>query len=137
MEIHLHTLTWNEEIMVPFFLRHYENIVDKIFINDNESDDKTVELLSAHPKCEISSFNTGGEYRELLNHEIKDHAWKKSKGLCDYVIMCDFDEFLYHPNIHSFLEDVEDLDVDIVQPDGYEMVADPESDVGVKVGCGN
>ena len=129
MQVHIHTLTWNEEIMVPFFLRHYDSFVDKIFINDNESDDRTIELLTQNPKVEVSTFKTEGQHKSRILTDIRRNCWKKSKGNADYVIVCDFDEFLYHPNIKEFLEEAKKLEVDIFQPDGYEMIADPDADV--------
>jgi len=34
-------------VMVPFFLRHYEPLVDRIVIYDDGSNDRSLELLAA------------------------------------------------------------------------------------------
>ena len=50
MKIKVYAICWNEEIMAPYFLNHYQSITKDIVIYDNYSDDKTCDILSS---CEI------------------------------------------------------------------------------------
>ncbi|MBI4190914.1 MAG: glycosyltransferase family 2 protein, partial [Betaproteobacteria bacterium] len=46
--IHLYTMGWNEERLLPFFFRHYDPWVDRYVIYDDNSTDATLEMLHAH-----------------------------------------------------------------------------------------
>ena len=69
--------------------------------------------------------DTGGVLRDDVHMNIKSHCWKEVRGLVDYVIVCDIDEFLYHPNMESLFKELREIEADLIQPEGYEMVADP------------
>lgn len=100
MKVAVITFTWNEEQIIPYFLKHYENLADKIFVLDNESNDSTRDILNAHPKVEISSqYGTGGIFDHDVFMYLKNNFWKSLKGEFDWVIIVDADEFLHHPTI--------------------------------------
>ena len=44
--VHLHALCWNEERLLPYFFRHYDDIVDRYYVYNHGSTDRSVELLS-------------------------------------------------------------------------------------------
>ena len=58
--------------------------------------------------------------------EIKNNCWKKSKGVADFVIVGDSDEFLYHKNIGQFLTDMKNSPFTIFKPEGYHMIGDED-----------
>ena len=120
MIIHVYTLCYNEEIILPFFLRHYD-FADRIFVYDNYSTDKSIEICNANPKVEVRQYDSGGEIRDDLYLKIKNNAWKQSRGIADYVIVVDIDEFLYSDNI---LQKLSTISKTIIEPNGYEMVSD-------------
>ena len=45
MIVHVYALCWNEEKMLPFFFKHYDNIADQYFIFDNDSRDNSLSML--------------------------------------------------------------------------------------------
>ena len=45
MKIHLYSVCYNEEIILPYYLNHYSKFVDKITVYDNFSTDSSVEIL--------------------------------------------------------------------------------------------
>ena len=51
--LHLYALCWNEEKMLPHFFRHYDALVDRYFIFDNASSDRSREMLEAHPRVTL------------------------------------------------------------------------------------
>ncbi len=124
MKIHVYSICWNEELMLPFFLRHYETFAEKIFIYDNYSDDSSQDIINAHPKAELRFFDTGGKAVESKEIRVKGQAWKESKKTADWVINVDTDEFLYHPDIMKYLKDCKKRGISIPKPTGYDMVSD-------------
>ena len=58
--IHVYALCWNEEKMLPYFFKHYDNIADQYYIFDNNSTDNSLSMLRSHPKVIIDSFEIEG-----------------------------------------------------------------------------
>ncbi len=123
-KVHMHVLCWNEEKMIPYFLNHYENYVDRIIIYDNKSNDGSTRLLKKHPKTNIMSYDTKGEIRDDAYLQIKNNAWKNSVNEADIVIVCDMDEFLYTDDLRKYLIDFHNSDSTIVKPEGYDMISE-------------
>lgn len=120
-KVHMHVLCWNEEKIIPHFLKHYENHVSKIFVYDNMSTDNSVRLLNQNKKVKVIPYDTNGEIRDDEYLKIKNNAWKESKN-ADIVIICDMDEFLYTEDIKSYLTNFNNSKSTIVKPIGYEMM---------------
>jgi glycosyltransferase involved in cell wall biosynthesis len=57
MNIHVYTVAYNEELLMPFFLRHYKRFANHITVFDNESTDKTAELAKA-AGANVVAFST-------------------------------------------------------------------------------
>lgn len=121
-KVDLHVLCWNEEKIIPSFLKHYENWVNRIIVYDNKSDDDSVKILNEHPKVTIISYDTGGEIRDDAYLQIKNNLWKNSIGKADIVMVCDMDEFLYTENMEAFIRNFNDSSATIVKPVGYDMI---------------
>lgn len=124
MVVHLYTLCWNEATLLPYFLGHYDRFVDRIVIFDNGSTDDSVQLIERHPKVQGFSFDTAGRFRDDVHLQIKNWAWKTSRGVADFVIVCDMDEFLYHPDITGTLASMCREGYTIARPAGFEMISD-------------
>ncbi len=120
-KVDIHVLCWNEEKIIPHFLRHYENFVNNIVVYDNMSTDNSVNILKKHPKVTVLPYNTNGEIRDDAYLMIKNNGWKQSKN-ADIVIVCDMDEFLYSDDFGAYLRNFNQSDSTIVKPIGFEMM---------------
>lgn len=105
MRIHVHSVCYNEERLLPYFLRYYSTIAQKIFIYDHDSTDGSRQIILESEKAILRNV----EYKEGIpvNWQllpVRNNAWKESKGEADWVIVCDMDEFVYHPDLLQFLE---------------------------------
>ncbi len=124
MKIHVYTLCWNEEVILPYFLRHYETIAEKIIVYDNESTDNSLNILKSHSKVEIRTYCSNDQIRDDLYLDIKNNCWKESRGQADWVIIVDTDEFIYHVDLIVFLKEKQLEGVTLFKPKGYMMVSE-------------
>lgn len=122
MNITLYTFLYNEEKMLPYFLKHYSQYVNKIVVYDNNSTDSSIQILNDWKDCEIEirECNTDNRYDEQTLINLKNNCWKECDS--DYVIVCDVDELLYHPDLIGFIKRQEY--VDYYTPTGYHMLSD-------------
>jgi hypothetical protein len=122
IKIHLYTISWNEEGMLPHFLKYYTQFCEKIFIYDNLSTDLTKEIALSYSGVEFLQYDTSGEIRDDIYLKIKNEAWKKSRDKADFVIVCDIDEFIYHHNLNELLQKIKNENISIVKSVGYNMI---------------
>ena len=54
---------------------------------------------------------------------IRNEAWKAYRDDCDWVIVCDVDEFLYHPDLHARLRAFKAEGVTLPMVEGFEMLS--------------
>lgn len=121
--IDLYATCWNEERIIPFFLRHYEPIVDRMVIFDDGSSDRSCDLLASSPKVELRRLKQG-ESSILMQKEELNSCWKESRGRADWVIICDIDEQVYHHRqLRDYLEKCKASGVTILNPVGVEMIS--------------
>jgi len=121
MKIWAYAVIWNEEKMLDFYLRHYSKFCDKIVFFDNESDDRSHEIINSYPNTEIRTYITEGKLNDYVYLDLKTSAINDAKGNCDYVIIGDCDEFIVHPNIKEFLQT--NSQYSIIYPAGFQMVS--------------
>lgn len=121
-KIDMHVLCWNEEKIIPYFLKHYENFVSNIYVYDNISNDNSVKLLKSHPKVTVIPYHTNNEIRDDAYLQIKNNGWKNSIGKADIVIVCDMDEFLYSDDLKKSINNFYESDATIIKPTGYDMI---------------
>jgi FkbM family methyltransferase len=123
MSILVQAVCWNEEKMIPFFLRHYLTFADKIIVYDGGSTDKSLELLRACDKVEIVPVpNDKMNNLELMR--IRNEAWKEYREDYDWVIVCDMDEFLWHKNLKGKLEEFRSARITVPTVVGFQMISD-------------
>ncbi len=121
--IHLYTLCWNEERILPFFLDHYRDKVDRILVYDNGSKDRSLEILANEPNATVAHFDTPDDsfvYEEL---RLSEAIWQASRGVADWVIILDMDEFLLVPNFRGYLSSLSARGVTAVRAVGFDMVS--------------
>jgi glycosyltransferase involved in cell wall biosynthesis len=134
--IHVYTVCWNEEVMLPFFLDHYADWCDRIFVFDNGSDDRTAEIVRAHPKCEWRDYHTGGELDERNLLRVKEQAWKEHRGEADWAVVVDVDELVHFGPLdpRAVLEGCAARGESVLRPLGFNMVLDAEASLAQRPG---
>jgi glycosyltransferase involved in cell wall biosynthesis len=122
MKIQVHILTYNEEDILPYTLRHYSQFATRIIVHDSFSTDRTREICKEYG-AEVRDWDTGGVLNDDLSRELKGTAWIGTDA--DWVITADADELIYFPNgVTKTLEEYDRNNVHIVQPYGYEMYSE-------------
>lgn len=127
--VHLYALCWNEERMLPYFFRHYDPIVSQYFIFDNDSTDRSVELLKKHARVSLRHFKVQDDSFVLSALAFYNEAWKESRGQADWVIICNVDEHFWHDNPVVCLGQLTSSGITLVHSTGFEMFSTsfPES----------
>lgn len=122
--VHAFFLCYNEANILPHLLKYYLSFCEQVTILDNNSTDNSVEIIKSFPNTDIIPWDSNEELNDGLYLKLKNHVWKSSAGVADYVIVGDADEFLYHENMVEFLIDAKAKGVTLFRPEGYHMVAD-------------
>lgn len=122
--IHYYSICWNEEKILPYVLDYYSAICEKMVLMDNESDDDSTAIIRSYKNAEVRTYSTNGEIRDDIYLEIKNNIWKESRGKADWVIVCDVDEILYHPNLIAKLSELKERGINIIKPHGFDMYAE-------------
>jgi hypothetical protein len=107
-------ICYNEEKIMPYFLRHYLQY-GKVTIYDNYSTDKSIDM-ALDAGARVFQYDSGGELRDDIYIQIKNSCWKDSKA--DWVCVVDMDEFVYHPCLLNILDNT---DYTAFEPRWYEM----------------
>ena len=124
LRIHVYTMAWNEEMFLPYFLRHYTSFAERIVVFDNGSDDRTVEVARSFPRTAVGSYDSAGLMDEAGRARMKSQMWKESRGKADFVIVVDCDELVWHPQLLDMLELYKVQGITLTRCQGYEMIAD-------------
>jgi hypothetical protein len=117
MNVEIYALCHQEAPLIPYFMRHY-NQYGQIYLFEGHSTDGSREMAQSMGAI-IIPIDTGNQIRDDIFTDIKNNCWKASKA--DWVIVCDTDEFVYHPHFMEYLDVLEDT---IIAPVHYEMFSD-------------
>ena len=130
MFISVLAVCFNEEQILPFFLRHYEKFADRITVYDNYSTDGSWDVLNSHPLVQAVRYDTGGLLSNDTFLSIKNHSWKKDVGGTDWQVVCDIDELIWHHDIRALLARYDSEGVTFPRVAGFNMAHDrfPEGD---------
>jgi glycosyltransferase involved in cell wall biosynthesis len=118
MKIDVFSICYNEEIILPYFLKHYKKFVRNITIYDNMSTDNSVDIMNEYG-VNVIPFDTGNRFEESVLMNIRNTCWKGSDA--DWVIVCDADELIYHENIVDVLTNI---NANHIITEGYEMMSE-------------
>ena len=119
MNIDVFSICYNEQRLMPFFMRHY-SFARNIYIYDNHSSDNS-RAIAHNMGAKVKTFGTAQlDDREYL--KIKNTVYKTSDA--DYVIVCDLDEFLYHPNLLNYLEELKQKGIQLPEIQGYNIYSE-------------
>lgn len=124
MKIDVYSNMYNEEFLVPYWLRHYETIADRIFIWEDESTDSTKKILSKHPKVIFLPMEKHGDDDGYWTTCLFPQYETYSRGVSDWVIIADADEFIYHPQILEVLKKAKKQGVQLVKCSGFTMISE-------------
>jgi hypothetical protein len=126
MIIHAYILAWNEEKILPFTLDYYSSFCEKIFVYDNMSSDSSDEIYKKYDKVQVIKWDSGDEINEMNYVNIKNNEYKKYSrtGEVDWVIICDCDEVLYHPNLIEKLNEYKNDKVTFPKVEGHDMFSE-------------
>jgi glycosyltransferase involved in cell wall biosynthesis len=123
MRIHVYAVCWNEEVILPYFLRHYSAFAEKIVIFDNESSDRSPAIIDACPQAKRVTYKTGEQHYDRVHRECK-MKYVESRGQADWVILVDMDEFVYHPDLVGVLKWYKRFGINFPNTAGFEMVSE-------------
>lgn len=118
MTIDVFATCYNEEIILPYFLRHYKKFARNITIYDNMSTDNSVNIMNEYG-VNVIPFDTNNRFEESVLMSIRNTCWKGSDA--DWVIVCDADELIYHENI---VEVLSNINANHIITEGYEMMSE-------------
>lgn len=119
MKVEAHILSFNEEEMMGYTLRHYSTFCSKIVIHDGGSTDRTLEIARSFG-AEIRSWDTGGKLNDLLAMELKNSCWLGTNA--NWVIVADCDELIYFPGgAEDTLTRYEAMGAAVIKPHGFDM----------------
>lgn len=99
----------NEEMVIKEWIDHYIwQGVDHFYIIDNESTDKTKEILQYYiNKNIVSYYYLEGRQQEINYNKIFNEYIKNN---CKWLLICDADEYIYNrtpqKNIKSYLQEL-------------------------------
>lgn len=121
-KVEVHIATFNEEVIIPYALRHYKTFASRIVVHDGGSTDKTVQICK-EAGVEVEFWNTNGEINDVLLRELKEQCWLGTTA--DWVIVVDADELIYFPQgAETTLRRYGNQQVPVVRTLGWEMVSD-------------
>ncbi len=132
--VHVYTICWNEERVLPYFLRHYSRFARRIIVYDNYSTDTSPQIVRSSAVTELRYFglptNCGGESERVA---VRQNAWQESRESADWVIVVDCDEFLWHPVLLEYLSTCHARGITVPRPTGYEMFANEFPDTNGQI----
>ncbi len=115
----------NEEDLLPYFLRYYSTFADKIFIIDVKSTDKTIEIAKANKKVRLLDYKFPEGIDEEMQSRCFEKCYKKySRGVADWVMAVDGDEFVYNKDLVAVLKEQQRLGRRVIKTTGYMMYSE-------------
>lgn len=86
------SIMYNEEFILPYFLKHYD-FADKIIIWDDHSTDNTAKIAQHNPKVTWLPYPHEGLDEKQFSETFEATAWL-SRNEADWVYCVDADEFI-------------------------------------------
>lgn len=125
--IWLYAIFGNEAELMPYFLRHYAPLCDRLILFDNDSTDQTADIARAYMNVTIEAYppdKTGLDSEAMA--QFSREQYKQARGRADYVIWVDCDEFLWSGPIgmRELLRGYKAQGIRAVKSIGYQMITD-------------
>lgn len=109
--------------MLPYFLRHYAPLCDRVIIFDDHSDDGGPALAAAYPNVEVRPY-PGAGLDDIEFVEFAARTYPEARGLADWVVWVDADEFIYHHDLRGLLRHYQAQGITLPLVQGYAMFAE-------------
>ena len=126
-------VTWNEEKILPDFIKWYRSRVPNCLITviDNQSTDLTTKIAIEN-ECKVISFTSNDEMDEKTLMDIRNSYWKESEA--QWCLVVDADEWV--GITEDALRKMSKLSANIYKCVGYEMFGTEEDTIDTLVyGC--
>lgn len=128
MKIDWYTLCYNEEFIIPWIIQYWEKLISDgidlhVYVYDNHSTDKSVEMLSKYDWITINYFTTDGQ-DDIIQAQVKNSVWQNSKGNADFVVVSDFDEIIWSNELISVLNDMKNGGYNVLGTPWYAFCGD-------------
>lgn len=121
-KVEVHILTWNDEEILPWTLKHYATFASSITIHDDYSIDQTRNIARRFG-AKIVDSGGAGQFSDSRNSRIKSTCWPGSKA--DWIICVDSDELIYFPReMRITLARCLEAGTAVIKPRGFEMWSD-------------
>lgn len=122
MKLWVYCLFHDEAPLLDYFMRHYGPLADRIILYDDHSTDGGPEIAAAYANVSVRPYPGAG----LDDGEFVDFAaatYPEARGLADWCLWVDADEFIYHPDLRGRLARYQAEGVTLPHVDGYAMFA--------------
>jgi glycosyl transferase family 2 len=123
-QVHLFAICWNERKMIPYFFRHYNELVDRFFISDNGSTDGSLEMLSGDERVHVEHWDVIGDSFVREACWLNNDFWKQSRGRAQWAFVVDMDEHLFDADLRGHLANCRSNNVTAIKVIGYDMMAE-------------
>lgn len=117
MQIEAYILCNNEELLMPYIMRHYSQFA-KVIILESNSTDRTIDI-ARNMGAEVWRYEVPDEINDDWFTKLKNACWKGTQA--DWVMVADADEFIYHPNIVKALKSCQGT---VIQPRFFNMYSE-------------
>lgn len=129
MKIDVYCLCKNEIKLAPFYIDYWRALAEdvNVYVYDGLSNDGTRELLSKYDWIHIIDSKENETLDDNLHTKFKNNVWKKSKGVVDFVMVCDFDETIFSYDIetlHSELCYMKENKYTVLAPLSFNLIPD-------------
>lgn len=128
MKIDVYVICKNEIKLAPFYVDYWKALAEDVdvYVYDGNSTDGTRELLGKYDWIHIIN-KVPAELDDYVHKDIKNNAWKQSKGKADFVMVADFDETIFSYSVDELresLQKMKDGGYTILAPLSFNIIAD-------------
>ena len=125
MRIETITCVYNEEFLLPFYLKHYDFVDRFNILYDMKSDDKTIDILMECEKVKIFPINFPGGWNSLIKQLMIQDVYNTIIDDC-WILNVDCDEF-------AFIKSLSNTNSSICRVDFYNVFRHvTEEDLDIK-----
>jgi hypothetical protein len=125
LTIWLYCIFGNEAQLMPYFLRHYAPLVDRLIMLDAMSDDGSADMARSCSNAVVQPSAIGGTLDSIVVSKYSSEKAREARGKADFVLWVDCDEFLYSPiPLRELLRGYKAQSLRAIKATGYQMLAD-------------